>query len=77
MVDATHPYAKEVPANLKAACEELQIPYLRLVREEEETSGEICVEDVNAAVRYLEHTEGNIVVTTGSNELVAFTKLTD
>lgn len=77
VVDATHPYAKEVTANLKAACEALQIPYLRLVREEEETSGEICVEDVNAAVRYLEHTEGNILVTTGSKELEAFTKLTD
>ena len=77
VVDATHPYAKEVTANLKAACEELQIPYLRLVREEEETSGEICVEDVNAAVRYLEHTKGNILVTTGSKELEVFTKLTD
>lgn len=77
VVDATHPYAKEVTRNLKSACEELQVPYLRLVREEEAACGEICVEDIHAAVRYLEHTEGNILVTTGSKELEAYTQLTD
>ena len=33
VIDATHPYAKEVTKNLKSACEVMQVPYLRLVRE--------------------------------------------
>ena len=32
VIDATHPYAKEVTKNLKSACEVMQVPYLRLVR---------------------------------------------
>lgn len=30
VIDATHPYAKEVTKNLKSACEVMQVPYLRL-----------------------------------------------
>ena len=37
VIDATHPYAKEVTKNLKSACEVMQVPYLRLVRGSEET----------------------------------------
>ena len=31
-VDATHPYAALVSANIRAACEEAQVPCLRLLR---------------------------------------------
>ena len=77
VVDATHPYAKEVTKNVKEACEKQSVSYLRLARKEEQLQGEICVEDVDAAVRYLENTSGNILVTTGSKELEAYTKIPD
>ena len=58
VIDATHPYAKEVTKNLKSACEVMQVPYLRLVRGSEETKESICVENMDEAIKYLEKTEG-------------------
>ena len=49
VIDATHPYAKEVTKNLKSACEVMQVPYLRLVRGSEETKESICVENMDEA----------------------------
>ena len=77
VIDATHPYAKEVTKNLKSACEVMQVPYLRLVRGSEETKESICVENMDEAIKYLEKTEGNILVTTGSKELAGFTGMKD
>lgn len=82
VVDATHPYAKEVTENIKKACEQGQIPLLRCLRygdEQEDTAqdGVFYVPSAEAAVQFLEHTEGNVFVTTGSKELSAFTALTD
>lgn len=37
----------------------------------------VYTEDVESAVKYLEQTRGNILVTTGSKEAVKYTKLTD
>ena len=36
VVDATHPYAEVVTENIKAAMEQMDIPYLRLKRETDE-----------------------------------------
>ena len=77
VIDATHPYAKEVTKNLKSACEVMQVPYLRLVRGSEETKESICVENMDEAIKYLEKTEGNILVTTGSKELSVYCKTSD
>ena len=55
----------------------MQVPYLRLVRGSEETKESICVENMDEAIKYLEKTEGNILVTTGSKELESYTRLTD
>ena len=77
VIDATHPYAKEVTKNLKSACEAMQVQYLRLIRGSEETKESVCVENMDEAIRFLEKTEGNILVTTGSKELEAYTRLTD
>lgn len=33
VIDATHPYAREVTANLKRACTAQNVPYLRLLRD--------------------------------------------
>ncbi len=77
VIDATHPYAREVTRNLKAACEKCGAPYLRLVREQAQVQDCVYVKDVNEAVKFLEKTEGNIMVTTGSKELEAYTALAD
>lgn len=76
VIDATHPYAKEVTQNIRTACGECECSYLRLIRNpSEEEAGFTYVENVEEAVRFLETTEGNILLTTGSKELEAYTKL--
>ncbi|MEO2263611.1 precorrin-6A reductase [Dorea sp. YH-dor228] len=77
VVDATHPYAKEVTENLRTACEQCNADYLRLVRESSQMQDCVCVENMEEAIRFLEQTEGNILVTTGSKELEEYTRLTD
>lgn len=46
-------------------------------REASEADGCIWVDSVKEAVRYLQRTKGNILVTTGSKELSAYTELED
>lgn len=76
-VDATHPYAAEVSANIRHACEETGCEYIRLLRSETHTSEEnmVCVESVEEAVEFLKGTEGNILATTGSKELHKYTAI--
>ena len=78
VVDATHPYAVEVSANIRKACEEAGCEYIRLLRSSVQTGEEeemVCVESVEAAVEFLKETEGNILVTTGSKELHKYTAI--
>lgn len=70
VVDATHPYAVEVSANIKLASEETKIKYLRLLREKnQEDDNCIYVDSKEEAVEYLNKTTGNILFTTGSKDL--------
>ncbi len=73
VVDATHPYADHVTESIRSACEETTTEYLRLLRQSDagEEDG-VFVEDTEACVRYLESTEGNILLTTGSKTLPVF-----
>ncbi len=73
VVDATHPYADHVTESIRSACEETNTDYLRLLRGSEagEEDG-VFVEDTDSCVRFLEGTEGNILLTTGSKTLPAF-----
>ena len=78
VVDATHPYAKAVTENIKAAVSSLSIPYLRLKRETalKSSYGKIRYFESNeACAKALENTEGNILLTTGSKELPVYTAL--
>ncbi len=81
VIDATHPYAQVVTENIEAACERTGTAYLRVVRQEsqrlEEEETITYVKSIREAVEYLEGTSGNILVTTGSKELAAYTSLTD
>lgn len=80
VVDATHPYAKEVTANIKAACAEVEIPYMRLSRQTDnpaDTENAIFVDSVDEAVKYLSDKEGRIFAATGSKELHKYTEIPD
>lgn len=79
VLDATHPYAAEVTANIKQACEHAGISYVRVLRENQDTHhlGDcVYVDSVQEAVTFLEHTSGNILATTGSKEAAKYTALT-
>ncbi len=71
VIDATHPYAKEVTRNIKGAAEKAEIPYIRLLRETgtEALEGIDTVESAEEAAAFLKGTEGKILLTTGSKEL--------
>lgn len=71
-VDATHPYAREVSQNLRAACEKLYIPCYPLRREETPLPGCIPAEDAAEAARLCETIPGNILLATGTKELPVF-----
>ena len=75
VIDATHPYAREVTENIKKASKKTGINYIRLLRKE--NTYENVVADTKAAVEALKSTKGNVLVTTGSKELHLYTALTD
>ena len=80
ILDATHPYAAEVTENIRKACEKTDASYVRILRENSEAAGSresLYADSVEEAVGLLEHTEGNILVTTGSKEAGKFTALSD
>ena len=89
--DATHPYAAEATRNIKEACGRAGVSYLRVTRESaaaENPGGDsgkgpaaafasqvVYVHSIEEAVCYLKDREGDILVTTGSKELAAYTAL--
>lgn len=73
VLDATHPYAKVVTAQVRAVCEELDLPCYRVLREEETLEdGMYRVASTQEASDFLEKQTGNILLTTGSRELHVF-----
>ena len=74
VVDATHPYATEVTANIKLAAEAQGVPYLRVVRGASDAApGDMAVySDIRACAEAMDQTSGNILLTTGSKELRAY-----
>lgn len=72
-LDATHPYASLVTANLRNACEKQKIPYIRVCRREESLGDFTSVGSVEEAAEFLKTVRGNILITTGSKELEKYT----
>ena len=75
VVDATHPYAQVVTENIRTAMKGMDIPYIRLKRETDDSydydkirSFE-CNEDCAEALLQI---NGNILLTTGSKELSVY-----
>ena len=82
VIDATHPFAQLVTGEIRRACEISGVQYLRCLREEMEAAPDeadrvIWAQSVEDAVEYLQNTEGKILITTGSKELIKYTKLTE
>ena len=78
VIDATHPYASVVTENLMHACLETGTDYLRVERGGEGApESAVCVKDIPEAVEYLSGAIGNILLTTGSKELAAFSGIKD
>ena len=75
-VDATHPYAAQVSANIRAACETAKVPCLRLLRPASPLpEGALTAATAAEAAALLAGTQGNILLTTGAKELAAFAPL--
>ncbi len=78
VIDATHPYAREVTENVREACAHSGAAYLRLVRGSGRAGAEaVYVENIEEAVRFLEKTQGNILLATGSKEIEQYASLSD
>ena len=76
VVDATHPFAAEATGNIAYAAGETGIEVVRLVREEEGAVAEATyAASIAEAAERLKGTEGNILLTTGSKELLPFTEV--
>ena len=79
VLDATHPYASAVTENLVQACKRTEIEYVRVLRGALSVQGEeetvVYVEDTCSAVEFLRCHKGKILLTTGSKELAAYTRL--
>lgn len=84
-MDATHPYAAEVTKNIAKACSKINLPYVRVERDEgkfdtdaDGENGRLIYQDsVEKAAEFLNHTTGNILITTGSKELDKYTVIKD
>jgi precorrin-6x reductase len=74
LVDATHPYAKEASINAIGACKITGIRYLRYEREGAilEYAGIVRVKSYEEAASAAYKREGNILLTTGSNNIEVF-----
>lgn len=74
VVDATHPYAEHITESIRLACEETGTEYMRLLRESTAVEDDgVFVEDAEACARFLNGTQGNVLLTTGSKTLPVYT----
>lgn len=79
-IDATHPFAQQVTQNILEATKSTGVRYIRVVREESadcQEKGITYVENTEQAVDFLRHTQGTVLLTTGSKELAVFCQLPD
>lgn len=77
VIDATHPYADKVSENIKTAAQLAALPYERLIRPRDEVEGVLWADSAQDAAQTLAALSGNVLLTTGSKDLAAFTSLAD
>jgi precorrin-6x reductase len=74
-IDATHPYAVKATETIRTACQQTHVPLRRLLRPESQDQADVSVSSPEEAADYLKCTTGNILLTTGTKELAAFSSL--
>ncbi|MFI3312904.1 MAG: precorrin-6A reductase [Eubacteriales bacterium] len=75
VLDATHPYAVVVSQNIRTACQQAGLPYLRFLRDE---CGDNTCKYANSILEACKVTgEGNVLFATGSKEISTATALPD
>lgn len=75
VVDATHPYAEIISANIEEACSVTGTRLFRYIRPEIPLGEMVNVyEDIEKLCKNLKSTVGNILLTTGSRKLEEYTK---
>jgi precorrin-6x reductase len=77
VVDATHPYAQEVSATIRAACAATGLACVRVARGACDCRDGYRVANIEDAVDFLARTEGTVLLATGSRDLEAFRRLPD
>lgn len=77
VVDATHPYADKVSENIRAAAEQTDTLYYRLLRPREEAEDVLWADSPADAAAKLQTLPGNVLLTTGSKDLKTFTAVKD
>lgn len=81
IIDYTHPYAKNISKSLIDLCKKIDLKYTRIDRkaflDEIKREDIIGFDSYEEIVEYLNGTEGNILLTIGSNNLEAFNSLDD
>ena len=82
VVDATHPFARAATDNIRAACIQAGVRYVRCLRAQgadhrDKLNGKqiVVADSVRQAVEYLRGTAGNILIAMGSKELHLYTAL--
>jgi precorrin-6Y C5,15-methyltransferase (decarboxylating) len=78
VIDATHPYAEEITKNILLATKATGVKYIRLLRKESPKAIDgIYAEDYAKAVKIVNRSKGNILITTGSKELDRYKDIVD
>lgn len=72
IIDCTHPYAEEASKNIIFASKDTSIKYIRYERERGKYNDILSFDTFKECTKYLKATEGNILLTTGSNNLKVF-----
>ncbi len=75
VIDATHPYAKNVSENIMKVVKKMNILYLRYEREKSQHSFYKEYDSYDEIVEFLSKENGNVLLTIGSNNLEKFDKL--
>ncbi len=78
VVDATHPFAVEVSENIRKSLSGMSLPYIRLKRDTDMREAQkerlLWFRDMESCGEVLQETTGNILLTTGSKDLAAFSE---
>lgn len=77
VIDATHPYASEVTANIKKACESTETQYFRLIRKSGPVTYGTRTYSMDEMINILNEETGVILSTLGTKELDALMKVKD